>query len=96
MHIGRCKGCCVGAVSEEEYGGWIAEIVSLLKGGVGDIIKHYKQEMQRAAEELDFETAQVCKERIEALQQHYSKSIVSAAGDRAVDVFSLVTSESDA
>ena len=90
FHIGKCRGCCVGAVSIEEYGGWIDEITSLLKGGVGDILRLYRERMSQAAEALDFESAQEFKEKIEALEKHYSHSIISAARDTDADVFSLV------
>ena len=90
FHIGKCKGCCVGAVSIEEYGGWIEEVTSLLKGGVGDILRRYRERMSQAAEALDFETAQEYKDRITALEKHYSHSIISAARDTDADVFSLV------
>ena len=96
MHIGRCRGCCVGGISKEEYGEYISEIVHLLSGGLNEIIRNYKSRMQSAAEELDFETAQVYKLRIDALQKHYSKSVITAAGDRDVDVFSLVFDELEA
>ena len=33
FQIGKCSGCCAGKVSADEYGRWIAEISSLLKGG---------------------------------------------------------------
>lgn len=36
FHIGRCKSCCVGAVSKEEYSSCIYEITRLLKGGVNE------------------------------------------------------------
>ena len=90
FHIGKCKGCCIGGISEEEYRADIEEIVRLLKGGVSEIIREYRQRMQEAADRLDFETAQAYKERIDALQQHYSKSIITSAGARDVDVFTLV------
>lgn len=90
FHLHRCRGCCIGAVSKEEYGGYVSEIIRLLSGGVSDIIKDYKERMMHAAEELDFESAAVYKQKMEALQSHYSKSIITAAGDRDVDVFSLV------
>lgn len=90
FHLHRCRGCCIGAVSKEEYGGYVNEIIRLLSGGVSDIIKDYKERMMHAAEELDFESAAVYKQKMEALQSHYSKSIITAAGDRDVDVFSLV------
>ncbi|MBR4810074.1 MAG: excinuclease ABC subunit UvrC [Bacteroidales bacterium] len=95
-HIGRCAGCCAGKVSQEEYDGWIEEIVHLLRGGVGEIIAKYKAAMQEASDRLEFETAQYCKERIEALQQHYAKSVITSEKDRDLDVFALVFDASDA
>lgn len=90
LHLGRCLGCCVGGISQEDYAAYIDEIVRLLSGGVNSIIREYKSRMQAAADALDFERAQQYKMRIEALQKHYSKSIITAAGERDVDVFSLV------
>ncbi len=89
-HIGRCRGCCAGKVSQEEYNAWIDEIVRLLKGGVNEIIAGYKAAMTAAADRLDFETAQLCKQRMESLQKHYAKSVISSADGRDLDVFSLV------
>ncbi len=89
FHIRRCAGPCVGAVSQQEYGAWVEEIVSLLGGGVNGIIRDYKARMQAAADALDFETAQAYKQSIEALQKHYAKSIITTAGERDVDVFAL-------
>ena len=96
FHIGRCKGCCIGAVSTDEYQGWVEEIVTLLKGGVGAIVKEYEMRMHAAADALDFEQAQVWKDRIDALQAHYSRSIVSSVRDLEADVFALVFDGPDA
>ena len=96
FHIGRCAGCCAGKVSQKEYNAWIDEIVHLLKGGVHEVIDRYKEAMTQAADALDFETAQLCKQRIEALSSHYSKSIITSDRDRDLDVFSLVFDGSDA
>ena len=96
FHIDKCKGCCVGAVSTGEYGGWISEIISILKGGVGQIIKDYEGRMKEASERMDFETAQIYKESIERLQKHYARSIITAAKDLEADVFSLVFDGADA
>ena len=90
FQIGKCSGCCAGKVSADEYGRWIEEIVALLNGRVGEIIKGYEALMQKAAADLNFEDAQYWKERVERLQQHYSRSIITAARDIDADVFSLV------
>ena len=54
------------------------------------MIQHYKELMAAAASEMDFEQAQVYKEKMISLEKHYSKSVImnSTIGD--VDVFSLV------
>ena len=90
FHIGKCRGCCVGKISTEEYGGWISEIVSLLKNGVGEVVREYENKMKAASDSLDFETAQACKDRVEQLSKHYSRSIITASRDTCADVFSLV------
>ena len=96
FHLGKCRGCCVGAVSTQEYGGWVEEIRSLLKGGVNDIIRNYEERMKEAADALDFETAQQCKEHVERLRNHYARSIITTARDLGADVFSLVFDGQDA
>jgi excinuclease ABC subunit C len=96
FHIGKCKGCCVGAISIREYNENIEEIVRLLKGGGRELIQHYKVQMLDAAERMDFEQANVFKEKMLSLEQHYSKSVIinSTVGD--VDVFSLIFDANEA
>ena len=90
FHIGKCKGCCIGAISKKEYNDNIEEIVSLLKGGGRDIILHYKSLMQEAAMNMAFEEAQVYKEKIQSLESHYSKSVIVNTTTADMDVFSLI------
>lgn len=91
FHISRCAGCCIGKISVKEYNAEIDEIVSLLKGGANEVIQHYRRLMTQAADNLEFEQAQVYKQKVDSLQQHYSKSVITSASDTNVDVFSLVT-----
>ena len=90
LHIKKCLGCCVGGVSQKEYNDNIDEIVRILRGGGREIIQHYRTLMQEAAANMEFEQAQLYKDKMQSLENHYSKSIVinSTVGD--VDVFSLV------
>ena len=96
FHIGKCKGCCVGAYSQEAYAADISEIVRILNGDTAALIREYNARMKQASDELDFETAQICKERLGLLGEHYSKSVVVAAGGSDMDVFSLVFDSSKA
>lgn len=90
FHIKKCLGCCIGGISKEEYNQNIEEIVKLLKGGGREIIHHYRNLMQEAAANMEFEQAQLYKEKMLSLEQHYSKSVIMSSIVGDVDVFSLV------
>ena len=90
FHIGRCKAPCVGKISRQEYDADIDEIIHILTGRCSEVIRHYKALMTEAAERLDFEGAQVYKDKLRSLESHYSKSIISSARDTDADVFSMV------
>ena len=90
FHIGKCKAPCVGKISRDEYQRDIDEIVHILSGRGGEVLRHYKALMADAAQKLDFEQAQVYKDKLRTLEKHYSKSIITQAADTDADVFSLV------
>ncbi len=90
FHIGKCKAPCVGKISRDEYQRDIDEIVHILSGRGGEVLRHYKALMADAAEKLDFEQAQVYKDKLRTLEKHYSKSIITQAADTDADVFSMV------
>ncbi|MGN0190206.1 MAG: excinuclease ABC subunit UvrC, partial [Candidatus Cryptobacteroides sp.] len=96
FHIGKCKGCCCGGISEKEYNDNISEIVRLLKGGGRELIAHYRGLMTEAAERMDFESAQQYKLKMQALDNHYSKSLIQSATGGSCDVFSLVIDPAEA
>ncbi len=96
FHIGKCRGCCVGAISMKEYNDNIEEIVRLLKGGGREIIQYYRERMMAAAQEMDFEQANVFKEKMLSLDKHYSKSVIMNAAVGDVDVFSLIFDANEA
>lgn len=96
FHIGKCKGCCIGAVSRQEYEGYIEEIVQLLTGNGREMIRHYSKLMTEAAEALDFEQAEIYKTKMQLLEKHYSKSLIMNTTMGSVDVFSLVFDSNEA
>ena len=90
FHIGKCKAPCIGNISKDEYGANIQEIVHILSGRGGEVIKHYKALMAAAAERREFEQAQEYKDKLRTLERHYAKSIITQAAGTDADVFSLV------
>jgi len=95
-HIGKCRGCCVGGISAQEYSSDIDDIEQLLKGGKSRILSRYEALMLEAAGELDFESAQMYKSRMQRIGAHYSKSVISSSNGCDADVFSLVLDGADA
>lgn len=85
-----CAGCCVGKVSQEEYGRWIESVVRILQGAGGELLREYKAAMAQRAAELDFEGAQSYKQRVDLLQSHYAKSVIVNSSPIDADVFSMV------
>ena len=89
-HLGTCKGPCIGAQSAEEYRQLLDMAVSVLKGDLRPVRAYLEGEMRRAAEALQFETAQRYKSRLAALENYSARSVIVSARIVDVDVFSLV------
>ena len=89
-HLGNCTGPCIGAQSAEEYRQLLDMAVSVLKGDLRPVRAYLEGEMRRAAEALQFETAQRYKSRLAALENYSARSVIVSARIVDVDVFSLV------
>ena len=95
-HIHNCAGPCIGKQSWDDYQNNIAQAREILKGRSREVQKMLYEQMQKAAEELRFEDAEVLKRRYMALENYVSKSeVVSHVVDN-VDVFSLTNDGSTA
>jgi excinuclease ABC subunit C len=88
-HLGNCKGPCEGFQSEEDYNQNIQQVKNLLKGNLGPVIQHFKNEMKHHAENLEFEKAENTRKKIQFLENYQSRSIVVNTSVGDVDVFSI-------
>ncbi len=95
-HIKNCIGPCVGFETEEVYNERIAQIKNILKGNFSAVIQHFKGEMQKMAENLEFEKAQQMKEKLDAFNDYQAKSTVVSTKVRDVDVFTIASTEKEA
>jgi len=95
-HIGNCKGPCENLQTEEDYNQEIEQVRNILKGNLSIVKKYFKDHMQTAAEELEFEQAQKYKDKLELLDKFQSKSTVVNPKLSDVDVFTIVTAKNKA
>jgi excinuclease ABC subunit C len=80
--IGRCPAPCTGLVSREAYEGLLDHSVRILRGDVGPVLADLRDQMQQAAEQLQFERAQALKEQLQALQfVAEPQAVVARVGD---------------
>lgn len=94
-HIKKCKGCCVGKISEAEYGGYIDKIKQILRGETQELMRYLRDEMAQLASELRFEEAQEQKERYKLLENYQSKSVIVSQTIDEIDVFGLEDDDRD-
>ena len=95
-HIGNCKGPCIGAQSEEEYEQQVELVHAILKGDLRPVRQYLMHEMEQAATALKFEQAQRYKQRLDALDNYASRSVIVSAKISDVDVFSLLVDDDEA
>jgi len=92
-HIGNCKGPCEALQQEEEYNQNISQIKEIIQGNISHILSQTKALMHSYAEAMDFEKAQVVKEKLEHLEKYQSKSTIVNPEISNVDVFSIIDDE---
>ncbi|WP_415342150.1 excinuclease ABC subunit UvrC [Clostridium perfringens] len=94
-HINLCKAPCAGYISKAEYWEMIDEIINILNGTDTSIIKKLKLEMEKAAEELEFEKAAKIRDRILAIELISEKQKMFTAKEGDEDFIDLYTDEKD-
>ncbi len=88
-HIKQCMGLCRGKVSKTEYDAAFAGAVELIKRGSQEVTATLQQEMEAAAERLDFETAAALRDRIAALQRIGASQKVILSKEKEQDVIAV-------
>ena len=94
--IKQCCAPCSGKVSQEDYAERVKAAVDFLKKGDGTSIKRMTEQMNAAAENLDFELAARLRDRINAIKKITQKQQVVATTLPEQDVICLMTEKEDA
>jgi len=85
-YIHRCKAPCILAQSQMEYRAMIDEVVLFLEGRPDEVMKHVKERMESASNDLDFERAAELRNALRHLEQMEEPTVVLEVegGDRDV------------
>src|SRR5215210_5958920 len=87
--IKRCSGPCTNEIPHEEYAGLVAEARAFLSGKSNAVKQRINEEMQQAAEELEFERAARCRDRLAALSAIQGVQGINTQSVEEADVFAL-------
>lgn len=94
-HIHLCKGPCGALVSKEEYWEMINEIIDILSGKDTSITKALKEEMEQAAEELEFEKAAKLRDKILSIEAIITKQKMFTVKEGDEDFINMYSDEKD-
>ncbi|WP_299191774.1 excinuclease ABC subunit UvrC [uncultured Erythrobacter sp.] len=89
--IKRCSGPCVGRISEGDYDALVDQAKDFLAGKSGQVQADLEKQMAKAAEELDFETAAILRDRLRAATFIQGSQAINASGVGDADVFALAS-----
>ncbi|MDP4281191.1 MAG: excinuclease ABC subunit UvrC [Bacteroidota bacterium] len=89
-HLGNCLGPCESFQNEEDYGQSITAIREIIKGNITSVSHQLKDLMMEYAGKMEFEKAQIVKEKLALLDKYQSKSTVVSNTINNVDVFSIL------
>ncbi len=90
-HLGNCMGPCEGLQDEAAYQRQVDDIRDIIKGNFRTSLHYFRNRMNHLASEMQFEAAQLMKEKIEVLENYQVKSTVVHPKISDVDVFSIVS-----
>lgn len=68
-HIKQCMGVCMGRIPAEEYQNTVRQAVDYIMQGSAQSVDRLRNEMEQAAEELNFELAAKLRDRIAAIEK---------------------------
>ena len=89
-HLHNCGAPCIDKQSYEDYQEAIRQAREILKGNTREVQNMLKQQMEKYAEELRFEEAELCKQRYMALDNFAAKSEIVSHTITDVDVFTII------
>lgn len=95
-YIDKCSAPCVGRVSAEEHRRIVDDFCDFLAGKTDRLVRDMEQEMNQAAELLDFERAARLRDNISAMKRAMEKQAVVFGDGTDADVVAFADDELEA
>jgi len=86
-HLRNCMGPCEGFESEAEYDKKIDQVKNIMRGNFAPVKAYLRDEMERYAENLEYERAAEIKDKLTLFEDYQSKSMVVSVSIKDIDVF---------
>lgn len=87
--IHMCYAPCIGRIGREEYNEMIDQIALFFEGKQDGLLKRLRQEMEEAAERLDFEQAARLRDQLQGLEQIITQQKAVLGGEDDQDVIAM-------
>ena len=88
-HLNLCSAPCAGFINREDYHEQLNQVADFLDGRSDHVARRLKQQMQEAADKLEYEAAARYRDRLDAMQRMAERQKVLAMGRYDQDLFGL-------
>lgn len=92
-HVGKGPGVCVGAIDTVSYAKNVRQVENFLRGNRSEIVSELKDQMQKAAADLDFEKAARLKSRLTSLSDLDDRQQVTFPTSVNIDLIGIYREE---
>jgi len=95
-HIGNCCAPCLGSADETTYMENISCVIHFFSGNKKPVLKELTKQMERAAQDLDFEEAAYLRDQISKISELSQSQTVSSVNRDDCDMIAMASGQSDA
>ena len=88
-YIKRCIAPCTAYCTEDEYAEVIDQIILFLEGKASDVLGRLEEQMDAAAESLDYERAAMLRDQMRAIERTVERQMLSTTKKEDLDVYGL-------
>ncbi|MEA3475693.1 MAG: excinuclease ABC subunit UvrC [Candidatus Cloacimonadota bacterium] len=89
FQINKCDAPCIGNISYEDYRKKVEQVILFLKGKTSDVIRNLQRQMEKAADEDNFEKASELRDKIVRIGKISTRQIVRKTSLEDLDIIGI-------